>query len=339
MEDITTYGEISGGSHKGETTSTSVFMGIAFMMAALFFVLNGLYHIGVSLTPYWERVTVGPMAETKGTGNFLAFTLLAFCRPIFGIFLGWLALEIWDGRSTARRWIYLVVLPLVLYLFNAFGDMAPSMSEKLWTYRFLATNLGATAFLASLFLLTVVMAIIPFVGWMFRETSRDQSWVMTIVYIIVVAVVLGGASAQLEPIEFDTAMMANLPPFSHEGSGLEFLILESITPEYLECMENLRKIDKACQLRAKVQKIQYDNFDSKLRTERLFEILQKHGCLAEHPICGDGGYYVADIDGNWSCSVHGSYDADKVQRGKDAQALLGGDAQDANYGDGLDGGE
>lgn len=336
MEDITTYGEISGGSHKGETTSTAVFMGICFMMAAAFFLLNGLYHVGVSLTPYWERVTVGPMAETKGTFNFLCFTFLAFCRPAFGILLGLFALEIWDGKSTVRRWIYLFVLPVIGYLLSAFGDIAPILSEKLWTYRFLATNLGTTAFLASVFLLLIVMAVIPFVGWMFRETNSDQSWAMTIVYLVVIAIAFGIASSQLEEIEHRTALMANLPPFSNNKSGFEFLVLESIGPEYLECMDNILMIEKACQARSRVQAIKYDNFDSKLRTGRLFEILIKHRCMAEEPICPDGGYYVADIEGNWSCSVHGEYNEDRVSRGKAAQALLTGEEPADD--DGLDGG-
>ena len=85
MEDITSYGEISSAHHKGEMSSLAFSAGLCLAIAGLFFGLSGFYHVGVSLYPYWERVTLGPLAESKGEMSFVLFSLIALARLSFGI--------------------------------------------------------------------------------------------------------------------------------------------------------------------------------------------------------------------------------------------------------------
>jgi len=329
MEDITTYGEISGASHKGETTTATIVLGLCLALAGVFFVVDGLYHVFCSLTPYWQRVAVGALAEQKGTTNFLAFAALALGRPLFGCFLGFLALEVWDGKNVARKWLFLIVLPVVLWYGSALLGLPAAFADKLWSFDYLMRNLGAISFVASLGLVLVTITASAFLGWAFRDSASEATWPMAVLYVVILAVVVFGMVSQLEPIELDTALLANLPPFSDADSGLRFLVLETITPEYLDCMTTIKLLERACVQRSRVQAIAYENFDNKLRSKKLLEILYEHRCLADIPECPDGGAYVVQTDGTWTCSVHGAYDDDRVQRGKANQAAAGLGADDA----------
>ena len=325
MEDITAYGEITGSHHKGETSQLAILLGVCFFLAGLFFFINGLYHVVVSSSPYWERVSIGPLAQEKGSGDFIAFLVLTLARPFFGVLLFLFALEIWDGKASVRRWIYLLTLPVFLYFAQALGDLQPDFSEELWSFDFLLRNYSTTAFMASMAFMSLVFFIIPFLSASFRPSSRDQSWIMTVVYIVILALGIAIPWSMLDPIEYDTAIFGNLPPFSAENSGFEFLILESVSLDYLDCMENIKALEKACEERSRVQSIKYENFATKLRTDRLVEILKSHNCLAREPLCPSGGDYMVEEDGTWHCSEHGFYDAERVARGRRRKALISGE--------------
>ena len=77
-----------------------------------------------------------------------------------------------------------------------------------------------------------------------------------------------------------------------------------------------------------VQQTRYENFDSIPRSKRLMEILVNGGNLPSEVSCQDGGSYVVDQAGKWSCSVHGVFDEERLARGKRKLALLAGEAPD-----------
>jgi len=204
------------------------------------------------------------------------------------------------------------------------GQMDPAFKETLYTYRFIAKNIFVAFLFASLALIGIVCVAMTFMGYILRQPRAESSWLLVGVYTVVLIVCLALVAGQLEPQEFESALLGYLPPFSHGDSGFKLLVLDTVTRDYLSCMENILAIDAACEKRQHRQKIVYDNFDSKPRSAKLLEILLKYDCLEEMPRCPNGGYFIVvgkrvserKWDYHWECSVHGAYDLDKVARGK-----------------------
>lgn len=322
MEDITIYGEITASHHKGETTGAVLGIGFLMAVAALFFVGSGLYHVVSALTPYWQRVSVGEAAQTKGAFNFVCFAGLALGRVALGLFLGLVALEVWDGRNVARKWMLLVVLPVAAWFWAALLDLAPPLSGHLFTLGYLSGSRASAAFIAALVAMTAAAVLALILSSSFRVATDETSWGLAVGMAVVGFMVVGGAAAQLDDDERVTALLGNMAPFTDSASGLSLLVLENISPAYLTCMDNLVAAEAACKSRSKTLQIRYENFTGRQRAEGLLEQLVGYGLLPEVPVCPDGGWYRVELDGSWACSEHGSYDAARVARGRELQQLL-----------------
>jgi hypothetical protein len=339
MEDITSYGEISSSHHKGEMTSSGFFAGLCLALAGLFFSLSGLYHIGVSLYPYWERVTLGALAEVKGISNFACFTVIATGRMFFGFFLVYLAMQMWDGRAGCRRLLLLIVLPVIVLLGSYISGISELVSNEVLTFSGVTSSASLIALFGSFILIFTAIVLSLLLGDRLRDSSTDTSWLKAIGYCVVLFIGAFLIFGELDVDEQNTALLANMPPFSLPDSGYKIIILDSVSFEYVQCMTVLDELEKACEKQNKIQEIKYDNFASIPRSARLVEIMEGNGSLQTKPVCLEGGKYMVDQYGKWTCTVHGGFNKERLERGKRLQALLNGEdvssapASDDNYSD------
>lgn len=331
MEDITSYGEISSAHHKGEMTSLGFIAGCCLALAGLFFSLSGIYHIAVSLYPYWERVTLGNLAEVKGITNFIYFSVIASARMFFGVFLIYLAMQMWDGRVGCRRLLLLIVIPATLFIGSYIPEISEFVSNDVLTLSGISSSPATAGFLISLVLIVVAFVLSLILGERLRDSSTDTSWLRAVGYSVVIIIGLFFVFGELDLDEKNTALLNNMPPFSLPDSGFKMIILDSVSFEYVECMIVVDELNKACEKQNRLKEIQYHNFTSIPRSARLVEIMETSGSLTKKPVCQESGRYLVDLNGKWSCTIHGFYNKERLERGKRLQALLNGeDVSDGN---------
>jgi len=323
MDDITSYGEISTAHHKGEMSTLAFVGGCCLAFASVFFMVSGLYHLAVSLAPYWERVTVGPLAH-KGTLNFFAFTLIALSRFLFGAFLGYLSMQMWDGKAGCRRLLCVIVIPVVVFIGNYVLGLSDYAFSQMTDVSVITSSFSMATFLSAYSLLCLGILISIILGPRLRDSSSDTTFLTSIVYGVLL---FGGfyfIGTNLDLKEYQTALFANMTPFSMTDSGYEFIILDNVSQEYVGCIENIQALENACQKQDKVRDTKYDNFGSIPRSGRLIEILVDGDYIEVEPFCGDNGSYQVDANGKWSCTVHGMFNGERLERGRRRIAILNG---------------
>jgi hypothetical protein len=304
MEDIRTYLDTTDGYHKGEASGVAIFSGLTFVLAAIFWMVHGLYFLyyyGRSFEEASGGLTLG------APGALMAWSLASF-RFFLGVFLGWLGLLAWDSRRGFLYWIWFVVPAYIYFWWQWVALLDPEFRAQHLALGNLTSCPIAFALGTTIAGFSLVLVVASLSSWAFKPSASDFS-------PLVVAAVIGmlwfGATSAVQDLDESvtaTATLSGIAPFDLSGSGIPILKLIALSPDALLCQENMDHLKEALERRiASGMLVRYSSYSTRPGGERLIRMLQQGAGLKADIQCPEGGWYhPLKETGVWRCSVHGN---------------------------------
>lgn len=314
MEDITAYGEISGHiHHKGDTHPTVTLVGLLCLLAGAIWILFGCIFVFKGVGPFFDYADTLSEPDPLKT---LAFLALGFVRPAFGGFLIYLAFQLWDMQNGARKWAFFLLPLPVVYFVSALMDLPESFAAEVFSYRYVVEHFWWILFLVGLVFTAGTWVGALGTGAFFKVAVGEKSWLVVGAISLAIMAVLFGLQTGLSEPERAAALRYGLPVVGSSRSGTTMIDLDIMDERAIACQENMALLKKAADERAELRPMNFGNFKSAERGRHLMEILRSGGNLSVDLRCPEGGDYTCREDRTWKCSIHGAYDAKRLEEAR-----------------------